>query len=613
MGYKFRLITLIMIDSIIVLFSIYLSHVFLNPFTAQLSTMVVASSIILFVSHHILSYTSHLYMRVWKYANIDEIMSLCKVVTISVAITAVFQILFLKDLYERALFLTWVLHIVLLCGVRLTWRHIQLSKEKTISKDSHNMLRTLILGAGNTGRNIVNQLQAESTSLNPVVFLDDNPSLKNMEICGVPVVGGLNELESVVEHYRINHIMIAIPSLKGDDLARLITNAKRFTTNVQILPSYLEFATGDLQFTKIRDVSIEDLLGRDPVTLNNESISTKIKNKKILVTGAGGSIGSELCRQIIKYNPSELILLDHSEFHIYKILSELKKLQTNTEISTEIMSVENRERIILTLQKHKPSTVFHTAAYKHVPLMEENVHSAIATNIFGTKNVADGAALAKVESFVLISTDKAVKPSNIMGMTKRIAELIINEKNMTSDTKYSAVRFGNVLGSSGSVVPLFKSQIKQGGPITVTHPEMTRYFMTIPEASQLVIQAASFAKGGETFVLDMGEPVKITDLAKKLITLSGFTEKDIEIKYIGIRDGEKLHEELFYEHEDKYVEVHPKIKAFMNEQYISLDELDITNLLQSSHKELANKLNVVLQSSTMHSEKAEKLKMHVGI
>lgn len=426
--------------------------------------------------------------------------------------------------------------------------------------------------------------------------MDDNPNLKNLELNGVPVVGGLEEIESVVEHYRINHIIIAMPSLKGEKLGNLITTAKKYTNNVQILPSYLDFATGNIQYTKIRDVSIEDLLGREPVVLNNESISLKIKGKKILVTGAGGSIGSELCRQIIKFEPHELILLDHSEYNIYKITSELSKNLYETKIITEVMSIENRERIMITIKKHKPDVVFHAAAYKHVPLMEENVYSAVSTNIFGTKNVADAADEANVSNFVLISTDKAVNPTNVMGMTKRIAELIINEKNNVSNTKYSSVRFGNVLGSSGSVVPLFKEQISRGGPVTVTHPEMTRYFMTIPEAAQLVIQAASFSDGGETFVLDMGEPVKITDLAKQLIKLSGFDEKDIEIEFTGIRDGEKLYEELCYEYEDTYRIVHPKINAFYNEQYIADINVKLEGYLELNSAKLAVLLNVIMSN-----------------
>ncbi|MEY2365309.1 nucleoside-diphosphate sugar epimerase/dehydratase [Lysinibacillus capsici] len=596
MNYKFRMVSLLIIDSIVVLISIFLAHFFLNPFNPTIDWMLGLSSIILLISHHILCLHFHLYQRIWKYANIDELMSLCKVIVLSVLITAVSQLIIFKTMYERGLFLTLILHLVFLCGIRMFWRHLQLRRDKTVLTSPLKRKATLILGAGGSGRSISLELQKGDSILNPVVFLDDNPKLKNLEINGIPVVGGLKELDSVVEHYNIKHIIIAIPSLKGEQLKGIIKKSKRVCENVQIIPKYREFATGKINYSKFRNVSIEDLLGREAVLLDNNSISQKIKGKKVLVTGAGGSIGSELCRQIIKYEPSELILLDHSEFNIYQILRELQKVKKYTKLKSEILSVENRERVQKMMENHKPNIIFHAAAYKHVPLMEENIYSAVATNILGTKNVIDAADKVNVNSFVLISTDKAVSPSCIMGMTKRIAELIVNEKNNHSSTKYSSVRFGNVLGSSGSVVPLFKEQINNGGPVTVTHPEMTRYFMTIPEAAQLVIQAASFSKGGETFVLDMGQPVKIVDLAKQLINLSGFSEDEIEITYTGIREGEKIHEELFYEFEERYSKVHPKINAFTNEQYISDIKEKLQDNLRYSEEELEQLLQTILNN-----------------
>ena len=596
MNYKFRMISLLIIDSIVVLISIFLAHFFLNPFNPTIDWMLGLSSIILLISHHLLCLYFHLYQRIWKYANIDELMSLCKVIILSVFITAMSQLIIFKTMYERGLFLTLILHLVFLCGIRMLWRYLQLRKDNMILTSSLKRKATLILGAGGSGRSISLELQKGDSILNPVVFLDDNPKLKNLEINGIPVVGNLKELESVVEHYNIKHIIIAIPSLKGEQLQQIIQKSKRACENVQILPKYREFATGEISYSKFRNVSIEDLLGRDPVVLDNNSISKKIKGQKVLVTGAGGSIGSELCRQIIKYEPSILILLDHSEFNIYQILHELQRIKGCTHLKTEILSLENGDRVQFMMEKHQPNIIFHAAAYKHVPLMEENIYSAVSTNILGTKNVIDAADKVNVSSFVLISTDKAVCPSNIMGMTKRIAELIVNEKNNHSSTKYSSVRFGNVLGSSGSVVPLFKEQIKNGGPVTVTHPDMTRYFMTIPEAAQLVIQAASFSKGGETFVLDMGNPVKIVDLAKQLINLSGFSEDEIEIVYTGVRGGEKLHEELFYEFEEKYSKVHPKINAFTNEQYISDIRYKLKNNLKYSEEELEQLLQSILNN-----------------
>lgn len=600
MNYKFRLISLITIDSAIVLFSMYLSHFFLNPYNHNINLLIISSSFVLLFSHHALSYYYHLYKRIWRYASIDEIIGLCKVIIISIVITAFSQLLLFHDLYERALFLTLVLHIVLLCGVRLVWRHLQLKKGRK-SKSSYvqnSQKRTLILGAGNTGRNIAQQLLQKNSKLHPVIFLDDNIHLKNLEVCGLPIVGNLTEIESVIEHYRIQHIIIAIPSLKGEKLQEIISRCKRHCENVQILPTYTDFATGELQFSKIRDVSIEDLLGREQIDLDSESISSRIKDKTVLVTGAGGSIGSELCRQIASFSPKTLVLLDHSEYNIFNISKELKTIFKDINIKLEILSVENRERIFRVMIKHKPEMVFHSAAYKHVPLMEENIYSAISTNIFGTKNVADAAEKAEVENFVLISTDKAVNPTNIMGYTKRIAELVINGKSLRDGTKYSIVRFGNVLGSSGSVVPIFKDQIQNGGPITVTHPEMTRYFMTIPEAAQLVIQAACLSQGGETFVLDMGKPIKILDLAKQLIILSGFSVSEIPIVYTGMRPGEKIHEELFYEREEKYEKIHSKIFAFKNNLCLTDINRQLDDFLSLNEVELRDVLNKLVKGDS---------------
>lgn len=595
------MVSLLTIDSFIVLVSIFLAHFFLNPFNPVIDWMLVLSSIILLISHHALCFYFHLYQRIWKYANIDELISLCKVIILSILITAASQLIFFRDLYERGLFLTLILHLVFLCGIRLFWRYLQLRKDDAILKNRLKRKATLILGAGVSGRSISIELQKIDSSLNPVVFLDDNPKLKNLEINSVPVVGNLKDLEAVVDHYNIKHIIIAMPSLRGEQLQQLIQRSKRVCENVQLLPKYREFATGELSYSKFRNVSIEDLLGREPIKLNNEIISAQVKDNIILVTGAGGSIGSELCRQLIKYNPKELILIDHCEFNIFQIKNELEKIECTTIIKTEILNIENRKRVFMVVEKHKPKMVFHAAAYKHVPLMEENIHAAVATNILGTNNVVDASHSAEVENFILISSDKAVNPESVMGITKRIAELIVNGKNMHSKTKYAFVRFGNVLGSSGSVIPIFKQQIENGGPITITHPDMTRYFMTIPEATQLVIQATSLSSGGETFVLDMGEPVKIIDLAKKLIHLSGFTEEEIPIVYTSVRPGEKIHEELFYKNEQHYKQIHSKIFVFNNNQYIQNIDYLQGNYLFLNESELHDLLKELINEETKYT------------
>jgi FlaA1/EpsC-like NDP-sugar epimerase len=578
MNYKVRLIGLIIVDSLVVLLSIYLSHFFLNPFHPSINLMIIISSVTLLLSHQVFSIIYHLYKRAWRYANIDEIVILFKVVVISLCCTAVVQLLAFHDLYERALFLTFLLHLVLLAGVRFFGRYYQLYIErKNDERSLRNRKRTLIIGAGNTGRLVAQHLKMHNKKLVPTVFLDDNPKLRNLEVNGIPVLGPISELKAVAEHYRIKHIIIAIPSLNQNKLNEIINMSKKVCDNVQIIPAIESLALGEIKIDKIRDVSIEDLLGREPVQLDIESIYSKVYNQIVLVTGAGGSIGSEICRQLCKFNPKTMILVDHSEYNMFAIYQELQSIYTNIEYIPKIIDIRNREDIFKIVEHYLPSIVFHAAAYKHVPLMEENPHAAVSVNIIGTKNVADAADYMHVDTFVFISTDKAVNPTSIMGLTKHIAETIVLEKSLVSQTKFVSVRFGNVLGSSGSVVPIFKEQIRQGGPITITHPDMTRYFMTIPEAAQLVIQSASLAKGGEIFILDMGKPVRILDLAKSLIRLSGLDEQEIPIVYTGIRPGEKLHEELFTELEKTNDKIHPKIFVAKPQR----NNIDINELIKT--------------------------------
>ncbi len=359
---------------------------------------------------------------------------------------------------------------------------------------------------------------------------------------------------------RIEHIIIAIPSLKQAEVKRIFEECSKTKAKTKIIPMLEDLASGKVSVNHIRDVQVEDLLGREPVELDMDTISGYVTDKTILVTGAGGSIGSEICRQICQFQPDKLLLLGHGENSIYLIDMELKKKYKGMiEIVPIIADVQDRERIFSVMEDYRPDVVYHAAAHKHVPMMEYNPMEAVKNNIFGTKNVAEAADTYGVKNFVLVSTDKAVNPPNVMGATKRFAEMIIQNLALKSETTFVAVRFGNVLGSRGSVIPLFKQQIAEGGPITVTHKDMTRYFMTIPEASRLVIQAGSLARGGEVFVLDMGEPVKISDLARNLIRLSGYTEEEMPIQYSGIRPGEKMFEELLNEDEIQSKQVFPKI------------------------------------------------------
>ncbi|HEY8420626.1 MAG TPA: nucleoside-diphosphate sugar epimerase/dehydratase, partial [Thermoclostridium sp.] len=400
------------------------------------------------------------------------------------------------------------------------------------------------------------------TELNyrPVAFLDDSDYKKGKKVNGIPVLGGIDDVADVVERKSIDEIIIAIPSAKPAVLNRIYEQCVKTKCKVKILPSMSQLIDESIMLKRVKDVDIEDLLGREPIVVDLEGVAGYLSGKVVLVTGGGGSIGSELCRQIASFGPKKLIMLDNYENGLYDILNELTRKYPELDIIPVIANIREMDRLKEIFGEYRPNIVFHAAAHKHVPLMENNPEEAIKNNVFGTWNVAHCADMYNTDRFVLISTDKAVNPTNVMGATKRIAEMIIQALDKKSKTEFVAVRFGNVLGSNGSVIPLFKKQIEQGGPVTVTHPDVTRFFMTIPEAVQLVIQAGAMAEGGEIFVLDMGEPVKILDLAKNLIRLSGFEPyEDIDIEITGLRPGEKLYEELLLNEEGLKATKHNKI------------------------------------------------------
>ncbi|PRO65887.1 polysaccharide biosynthesis protein [Alkalicoccus urumqiensis] len=556
MSFQTRLGLLILVDSCIVVFSIFAGNWLLAPQTDQFSSVITISAVALLIGHHIFAHYFKLYKRVWQYASIRELISIFLAVTFTIGAVAVMQLAFFQTMYSRTLLVTWMLHILLIGASRFSWRLYRDTKLKV----DPSKRRTLIIGAGNGGMMVARQLvNSEMSELRPVTFIDDDPSKRHLEIMGVPVVGTSDDIPDIVRDKEIEHIIIAIPSLSKQELNDIFDKCSKTKVKTQIMPSMEDIMSGRVSVSQMRDVQVEDLLGRDPVKLDTKTIGEKITNKTVLVTGAGGSIGSEVCRQIARFSPDKLILLGHGENSIYTIDMELKVKFPHMDIETEIADVQDAERMHAALEKHAPHVIYHAAAHKHVPLMEKNPHEAIKNNVIGTKNTAEAADRLGVESFVMISTDKAVNPTSVMGASKRIAEMVVQHMDRVSDTKFVAVRFGNVLGSRGSVIPLFKKQIEAGGPVTVTHPEMTRYFMTIPEASRLVLQAGAIAKGGETFVLDMGEPVKIVDLAKNLIRLSGFSEDDIPIQYSGMRPGEKLFEELLGENEVHKEQTYPMI------------------------------------------------------
>lgn len=601
MSLRKRMSTLIVVDSFIVIFSIYIGYFFLypidNPFA---SSYLFVSSLTIFFAHHAFAFYFGLYKKVWEYASIRELVSIALAVSLSIIVVAAAQLVFTGNVMLRALLITWMLHILLIGGSRLSWRVVR--DTFILRTKQMNKKRTLIIGAGSAGMMVARQLLKNYDSpLHPIAFVDDDKNKAGLEILGLRVLHDSTQLKEHVVNNEIDQIIIAVPSADKTTSTLLKQLAVDTGVKVQAMPLIEDLLTGKVTVSDIKDVQIEDLLGREEVQLDLNAISEKLTDKTILVTGAGGSIGSEICRQVLRFNPKQLLLLGHGENSIYLIDMELReKVPQGTEIIPIIADVQDRERIFSMMEEYRPDVIYHAAAHKHVPLMEANPFEAVKNNIYGTKNVAEAADTFGIGHFVLVSTDKAVNPPNVMGATKRFAEMIVQNLAKTSKTKFAAVRFGNVLGSRGSVVPLFKKQIAAGGPVTVTDSEMTRYFMTIPEASRLVIQAGTLAKGGEVFVLDMGEPVKIVDLAKNVIQLSGYTVDEIGIKFSGIRPGEKMYEELLDPAEIQQGFVFPKIHigratpiiaselSYVLEKLPTMDEGQIKAVLVG----LANRKNV---------------------
>ncbi|MEH7224593.1 nucleoside-diphosphate sugar epimerase/dehydratase [Bacillus sp. JJ1566] len=558
MTYRQRISIFIFLDSVIVLTCIFFSRFLVDATFSVFTLSTVIISLSLLLSHHLFAYKYKLYKKAWEYASIGELVGIFKAITLSVITAAIIQQIVNHEIFYRLMLVNWLLHMLIIGGSRFCWRIFR----DTYIKKNEQRKRTLIIGAGSAGTMVVRQLKNnQDTELFPVGFIDDNEKKQNLDILGIPVLGGIENIEEVVREKNIANIIIAIPSLSKRELNKIFQECAKTKAKTQILPMLEDLITGKVAVNQFRDVQVEDLLGRHPVELDTEIISGYVTDKVVLVTGAGGSIGSEICRQVAKFNPKQLILLGHGENSIYTIELELNEAFQSSKIGikTEIADVQDKQKIMAVMSTYRPDVVYHAAAHKHVPLMERNPEEAIKNNIIGTKNVAEVSDWCGVHTFVMVSTDKAVNPTSVMGATKKLAEMIVQNIGKTSKTKFVAVRFGNVLGSRGSVIPLFKRQIAKGGPVTVTHPDMVRYFMTIPEASRLVIQAGALAQGGEIFVLDMGDPVKIVDLAKNLIKLSGYSVDEIGIEYSGMRPGEKLFEELLKDDEVHDTQVYPNI------------------------------------------------------
>ncbi|MGD8189479.1 polysaccharide biosynthesis protein [Brevibacillus ginsengisoli] len=564
MNDRHRLIATVLLDAMLLSAAVLLGYAIRfegeipKPFWTT-----IPDTILLFGGCTILSFLmSKVYRFSWRFAGIREISLIIRASIVGLILTwgiyHVLRLAGLETIIPNSIFiLSWLIASMGLGTSRLAWRLLHYS---TVSFQPHHK-RALIVGAGSAGKMLVDELiHTDETDIYPVAFLDDDTKKQNLHVMGVPIIGTRNDLIHIIASHQIDLIIIAIPSLDKLELANLIEQCKSARLQVKLLPRLRDLIEGKMTIGQIRDVQVEDLLGREPAEVNIQEISAYLTDKVVLVTGAGGSIGSELCRQISRLQPRMMLLLGHGENSIYAIENELRRNYPTLSIEPIIADIQDRVRIESVFAKYRPDIVFHAAAHKHVPLMEWNPVEAVKNNIFGTKNVAECAHKYHADRFVAISTDKAVNPTSVMGATKRMTELLIQSLDKESMTKFVAVRFGNVLGSRGSVIPLFKDQIKRGGPVTVTHPDMVRFFMTISEAVQLVIQAGAFARGGEIFILDMGKPVRIADLAHDLIRLSGLEPHiDIEIVYSGIRPGEKLYEEILTNEEGATASKHNRI------------------------------------------------------
>lgn len=543
----------------------------------------------------VLNTVMRVYSGRWKYASFDELINLASAATLS---TALLFFAFLLIPGSRSYVpisvavMGGVLSLFIMAFVRMQYR---LFGEMRLRRGERGDKKVLLIGAGEAGEMIArDMLRHPEYDYSPVGFVDDDPAKKKLIMQGVPVLGGREDIPKIVKRHEIDEIFITIPSATGEKVRGILPYCEKAGAKIKILPGIFKSMAGEISVASVRELKLEDLLGREPVETNLVSISAYITDKAVMVTGAGGSIGSELSRQLSSLGPRRLLLLDNDETSLYELENELNRRLSACPYKTLVADIRDAGRIEAILGRHRPQVIFHSAALKHVPLMEFHPSEAVKNNVLGTRNMAEAAIKHNVERFILISTDKAVHPVNVMGSTKRIAEMLIKDYEGGDGTLFTAVRFGNVLGSRGSVVPTFQRQIKQGGPILVTHPEVTRYFMTIEEAAELVIQAGAFTKGGDIFILDMGEPVRIIDLAREMVRLMG-REHDIEIRMVGLRPGEKLHEELTFPMEEMQYTQHPKINKVVHELELAEDfEEQVNELIAAAARDDEDEIRELL-------------------
>lgn len=559
MNRRVKKLILALIDAALFAAAFVMAYYFLSIYVEASILTYLQIFAVVYLTYLIVGNHLRVFSRLNRYTSSREIVHLFIAISIASIVGLATRFAFPHDVSLRIIVLTYLFSNLLLTSSRIAWRYAIEYRTKKL-KGVPRQKRTLVIGAGDGANVLFTRLRTEHEIYHMVGAVDDDLDKQGTLIHNRPILGLLKDIPNIIAKYNIEHAIVAIPSLDPKLLESVIADCQKMKITVNTLPPIHEVLDQDFTIKKLRDIDIADLLGRKEVKLDMEKIAHALTDKTLLVTGAGGSIGSEICRQVAKFSPKRLILLGHGENSIYLIHRELAGIYKNQiDIVPLIADVQDREKMFDVMKQYKPDKVYHAAAHKHVPLMEANPIESVKNNVYGTKNVAEAAKAAGVENFVMVSTDKAVNPPNVMGATKRIAEMIVTGLNEEGSTNFSAVRFGNVLGSRGSVVPLFKDQIAKGGPVTVTDFRMTRYFMTIPEAARLVIQSGTLARGGEVFVLDMGEPVKIVDLAKKVIALSGFSEEQIQIVESGIRPGEKLYEELLLSSETTNKNVFEKI------------------------------------------------------
>ncbi|NQJ99392.1 polysaccharide biosynthesis protein [Streptococcus suis] len=585
-----RLILMCM-DTCLIIVSMILSRLFLDVIIDIPDERFIFAVLFVLIFYLIISVRLKVFSLITRYAGYQSYVKIGLSLISAYSLFLIISMILWQTFSYRFILVSLFLSYVMLITPRIVWKVLHETRKNAIRKKD-NPLRILVVGAGDGGNIFINTVEDRKLNFEIVGIVDRDPNKLGTFIRTAKVLGNRNDIPRLVEKLAVDQVVIAIPSLNGKEREKIVEICNTTGVTVNNMPSIEDIMAGNMSVSAFQEIDVADLLGRLEVVLDQDELNQFFKGKTILVTGAGGSIGSELCRQIAKFTPKCLLLLGHGENSIYLIHRELlEKYQGKIELVPLIADIQDRELIFSIMAEYQPDVVYHAAAHKHVPLMEYNPHEAVKNNIFGTKNVAEAAKTAKVAKFVMVSTDKAVNPPNVMGATKRVAEMIVTGLNEPGQTQFAAVRFGNVLGSRGSVVPLFKEQIRKGGPVTVTDFRMTRYFMTIPEASRLVIQAGHLAKGGEIFVLDMGEPVQILELARKVILLSGHTEEEIGIVESGIRPGEKLYEELLSTEERISEQIYEKIFVgrVTNKQSDIVNSF-INGLLKKDRNELKDKL-----------------------